>query len=181
MGWPAGSQGGRAATCSPGTAAEKLPGKFLRTLRRGDVFRLEIAGAGGWGDPLVRDPARVLADVRNELVSREAAERDYGVVLDATGQAVDEAATERRRSDLRSARGWTTTKLRPQPRERKARVLEQEALGIGFGVAVRRDRLGVLGPHDDERLGIVKRYRSDPVEIMVPAIVVRMPSPVSLS
>ena len=44
-------------------AAEDLPGKFLRTLRRGDVFRLEMAGAGGWGDPLARDPRRVLADV----------------------------------------------------------------------------------------------------------------------
>jgi hypothetical protein len=36
-------------------------------------------------------------DVVNELVSREAAERDYGFVLTADG-AVDEQATQRRRS-----------------------------------------------------------------------------------
>ena len=30
------------------------------TMRRGDVFRHEVAGAGGWGDPLERDPAMVL-------------------------------------------------------------------------------------------------------------------------
>jgi N-methylhydantoinase B/oxoprolinase/acetone carboxylase alpha subunit len=38
-----------------------------------------------------------LDDVLNELVSREAAERDYGVVLTAGG-AVDEEATNHRRS-----------------------------------------------------------------------------------
>ena len=44
-----------------------------------------------------RDAERVRDDVSNELVSREAAERDYGVVLTADG-AVDEQATQRRRS-----------------------------------------------------------------------------------
>ena len=39
------------------------------TVRRGDVFRHILAGAGGWGDPLERDPAAVLRDVRNELLS----------------------------------------------------------------------------------------------------------------
>jgi N-methylhydantoinase B len=63
-----------------------------------------LAGAGGWGDPLDRDPARVLADVRDEYVSRSAAERDYGVILDPAGRAVDEAATARRREQLRTAR-----------------------------------------------------------------------------
>ena len=43
------------------------------------------------------DAERVRDDVLNELVSREAAERDYGVVLTADG-AVDVEATRRRRS-----------------------------------------------------------------------------------
>ena len=43
----------------PATArTAPLPSKFTMTIRRGDVFRHEIAGAGGWGDPLERDPAR---------------------------------------------------------------------------------------------------------------------------
>ena len=39
------------------------------TVKRGDIFRHVLAGAGGWGDPLERDPAAVLKDVRNELLS----------------------------------------------------------------------------------------------------------------
>ena len=39
------------------------------TCRRGDVVRWVLPGGGGWGDPLERDPERVLRDVRNELVS----------------------------------------------------------------------------------------------------------------
>ena len=72
---------------------ELLPGKFTRTFREGDVFRYEMAGAGGWGDPLERDPAMVLRDVRNELVSLTAAHADYGVVFRGKPLAVDEAAT----------------------------------------------------------------------------------------
>jgi N-methylhydantoinase B len=45
--------------------------------------------------------------VLNELVSAEAADRDYGVVLGGGGRRVDEAATARRRAELRAARGWT--------------------------------------------------------------------------
>jgi N-methylhydantoinase B/oxoprolinase/acetone carboxylase alpha subunit len=47
----------------------------------------------------------VLADVREGAVSREAAEREYGVVLeqrDPPSWVVDEAATARRRADMRA-------------------------------------------------------------------------------
>ena len=59
-----------------------LPSKLTMTIKRGDVFRHVLAGAGGWGDPLERDPAAVLRDVRNELLSPEKAAADYGVVVD---------------------------------------------------------------------------------------------------
>jgi len=42
---------------------------------------IRTAGGGGWGDPLERDPKKVLEDVLEGLVSAEAAEREYGVVL----------------------------------------------------------------------------------------------------
>ena len=45
------------------------------------IFRYVTAGGGGWGQPLERDPERVLRDVRDEYVSIEGAERDYGVVV----------------------------------------------------------------------------------------------------
>jgi N-methylhydantoinase B len=63
-----------------------------------------LAGAGGWGDPLERDPAAVLKDVRNELLSLEKAESDYGVVI--VKEKLDLAATAKRRAEIRAARGW---------------------------------------------------------------------------
>ncbi|HJP23614.1 MAG TPA: hydantoinase B/oxoprolinase family protein [Alphaproteobacteria bacterium] len=90
---------------NPHTENRPLPSKFNITFRRGDVLRHELAGGGGWGDPLERDPAKVLADVRNELVSLQAAAADYGVVVDGAAWRVDAAATEALRAKLRKARG----------------------------------------------------------------------------
>ena len=46
---------------------------------RGDVFRLVTAGGGGYGDPARRDRAAINADLVNGYVSREAADREYGI------------------------------------------------------------------------------------------------------
>ena len=67
-------------------------------------------GGGGYGDPLTRDPNKVLKDVRERWVTHAAAEGVYGVVIsgdaDAETLAIDLAATERRRAELRrTARG----------------------------------------------------------------------------
>jgi N-methylhydantoinase B len=83
--------------------ARRLPTRYADyPLKEGDVFRLDTPGGGGFGDPLTREPASVLSDVLQGYVSAEAAARDYGVVLDATGRAVDGAATERRRAAMRA-------------------------------------------------------------------------------
>jgi len=63
-------------------------------------FIADTPGGGGWGDPFARPPELVLRDVRDGVLSRAAAERDYGVALDATERRVD---PERTRS-LRAAR-----------------------------------------------------------------------------
>jgi N-methylhydantoinase B len=84
-----------------------LPSKLTMTIKRGDIFRHVLAGAGGWGDPLERDPTAVLRDVRNELLSPEKALADYGVVIDLAGWTVDGTATARRRGEMARARGWT--------------------------------------------------------------------------
>lgn len=81
-----------------------LPSKLTMNMRRGDLFRHEVAGAGGWGDPLDREPALVLKDVRNDFVSERAAREDYGVVI--AGDAVDAAATVALRRQKREARNW---------------------------------------------------------------------------
>jgi N-methylhydantoinase B len=83
-----------------------LGSKVTMNIHCGDVFRHEVAGAGGWGDPLDRDLAAVLQDVRNEFVSMRAAHDTYGVVLTENPLAVDVAATYALRKRIRAARGW---------------------------------------------------------------------------
>jgi N-methylhydantoinase B len=68
----------------------------------GDVLYFNTWGGGGWGDPLERDPQLVLADVKRVLATVEGA-RDYGVVI--KDGAVDDAATEKLRAEMRAARG----------------------------------------------------------------------------
>ncbi len=83
------------------------PTKFDNVkVHEGDELLLEAPGGGGYGDPLERAPARVLADVLDRNVTREAAESAYGVVLAASNGslAVDEAATEALRTRMRAAR-----------------------------------------------------------------------------
>ena len=94
---------------NPADENRPLPSKLTMTIRRGDVFRHEVAGAGGWGDPLERDPALVLRDVRNELVSLAAARANYGVVLTGKPLAVDEGATRALRERLYLTRNWPQT------------------------------------------------------------------------
>jgi N-methylhydantoinase B len=84
--------------------------RLLRTFTSVPIFPGEACetrntGGGGWGDPLRRDPARVLDDVRNGIVSALRARDVYGVVLDASGMGVEVAATEARRHELRAASG----------------------------------------------------------------------------
>ena len=57
------------------------------------------AGGGGYGDPLTRDPQRVLRDLREGYISREHARDRYGIILGADGE-LDEAASSQRRAEL---------------------------------------------------------------------------------
>ena len=81
----AAARAGRRGTGSiPRPRTEPLPSKLTMTIRKGEVFRHELAGAGGWGDPLERDLERGRARCRpTSLSSPEAARADYGVVIAA--------------------------------------------------------------------------------------------------
>jgi N-methylhydantoinase B len=63
-----------------------------------------VAGGGGFGDPIDRDPQAVLGDFSRGWVSLTVAKKTYGVVLTGDGSAVDQAATEARRQEIRDAR-----------------------------------------------------------------------------
>jgi N-methylhydantoinase B len=72
---------------------------YRKLLAPGSSVTIMTAGGGGWGDPLDRDPARVRMDVIEEYVSREDARDIYGVMLDPTTNAIDEAATVKLRAE----------------------------------------------------------------------------------
>jgi N-methylhydantoinase B len=63
-----------------------------------------MPGAGGWGDPLERDPRSVLEDILDEKLSEEYCEREYGVVIDGASLSIDLKATMDLRDRIRSIR-----------------------------------------------------------------------------
>jgi N-methylhydantoinase B len=108
--YPYGVSGGKPGARSAKTLVRKdgeeieLPSKVRDVpVYEGDRLIFETAGAGGLGDPLERDPESVARDVSWSLISREAAEEDYGLVLSDGGE-VDVEETEARREKLRSER-----------------------------------------------------------------------------
>ena len=100
---------------NPGRSDRVLPVLMteVEKLKRGDVFRHEMSGGGGYGDPLERDPEGVLRDIVEEKVTPEHAEREYGVVLarseDAGTWNLDLPATHRLREELREAAALAST------------------------------------------------------------------------
>ena len=58
----------------------------------------DTPGGGGWGSPFNRPPELVQRDVRDGVLSREAAARDYGVVFFTDSWKLDETATKAARA-----------------------------------------------------------------------------------
>jgi N-methylhydantoinase B len=102
---PFGVNGGRSAALNrfvyetdAGEATPKLVSKITDiAICQGQKVRLETPGGGGFGDPATREAERVARDVRLGYVSREAARRDYLVVLRDDG-SLDAAATANARA-----------------------------------------------------------------------------------
>ncbi|MEX2647797.1 MAG: hydantoinase B/oxoprolinase family protein [Alphaproteobacteria bacterium] len=107
---PSGRMGGQPGTTgytllNPGTNRERDLGKIdVLELAPGDVLRIGTQGGGGFGDPLERPAAVVAADVADGFVAVATAREAYGVVVNEAG-VFDAAATERKRAELRVARG----------------------------------------------------------------------------
>ena len=60
------------------------------------VIEMKTGGGGGYGNPLEREPERVLKDYLNGFISRERAKDAYGVIITDDRQ-IDLAATARLR------------------------------------------------------------------------------------
>jgi N-methylhydantoinase B len=117
-----------------------LPGKVSGfPLEPGDVVVMETSGGGGFGDPLDRDPALVVADLAEGYVTPAAAESVYGVVVgDGT---VDAAATAARRAALRAARPRVRLVARTDLDSERGRAIRLDGetagrLGLGPGAVV---------------------------------------------
>jgi N-methylhydantoinase B len=94
-------------------------------------------GGGGLGDPIERDPAAVLADVLDGLVSIAGARRDYAVVIVGEPPRVEEAATERLRGERRRARiGREPAPASPHGRRGRRLSAALDLLKEGEGTAV---------------------------------------------
>ena len=113
-------------------------GRRASARTRAIVVMLRSAGGGGYGDPLQRPAERVADDVGLGFVSVRAAERLYGVVLAGDGK-VDEAATARRRAEIRGGR------------VRLEAVAAKDCYRAG---PVSRRRICRLNPADAARAGI---------------------------
>ena len=86
-----GGKDGKPGVLSLGSGA-MLKSKGQQTIPKTEAVIIEMPGGGGLGDPFERDPMKVAEDVELGLVSREAAERDYGVML-RDDRTVDHDAT----------------------------------------------------------------------------------------
>jgi N-methylhydantoinase B len=110
-----GVDGGRAGrpfevVVDPGGPQERVVDALAdaEPVRAGEVVRIRTTGGGGWGDPLRRDPALVVRDVRWQKVSVAGALADYGVVVTGSVEAddlsYDAPATEQRRAEQAAGR-----------------------------------------------------------------------------
>jgi N-methylhydantoinase B len=122
-------------TGSMPTSAEEVRGKLRHVAPKAfdvvqtpnDVFLLSWAGAGGYGDPLERDPERVAGDIQRGNTTREWAREVYGVMLDDHGN-VDPKVTEVLRTKSRKAR------LRKAPKRSRRKVETTHARRVAEGL-----------------------------------------------
>src|SRR5660398_146175 len=71
---------------------------MVRGVPAGTVYYQQAGGGGGWGNPGDRPAEKVLADVRNGVLSVEAAREDYGVAVSVDDWTVDQEETKCLRS-----------------------------------------------------------------------------------
>jgi N-methylhydantoinase B len=120
-------------------APSDTPGKVSGfRLAKEDIVSMRTSGGGGYGDPLERDPALVLEDVRQGYLSAERAKEAFGTMI--RGGKLDAAATQRLRSTVRGQR-------------RSLRVVRPSKALPAEGrqwCALAPATLGALGLHDRE-------------------------------
>jgi N-methylhydantoinase B len=80
------------------STGERIQGKGALELDPSVQITLDLPGGGGFGEARMREPARVLTDVMNGIVSPEQAREEYLVAIDPAGSCVDPDATSKLRA-----------------------------------------------------------------------------------
>jgi acetone carboxylase alpha subunit len=97
-----------------------------------DLVIHPISGAQALGDPIERDPELVRADLDNGWTREWVAEGVHGVVARRDGAsgtwAVDDAATARRRAEIREARTRRGVPFREWWRAERRKILAKEGM-----------------------------------------------------
>jgi acetophenone carboxylase len=84
---------------------EEFFARATRMFQKGDVITFGFAtGGAGYGDPLDRDPALVMQDLKDEIISDWSAENVYKVAYDKSKLKVDRESTQEARRKEKEAR-----------------------------------------------------------------------------
>lgn len=92
-----------------------------------DVYHCIGMGGGGYGDPLDRDPALVLRDVINGLVTPERAAKTYGVVVRSNPWRADDTRTRKQREAIRTERKKQAARKRGPSTAKRASTTRTKA------------------------------------------------------
>ena len=104
----AGAQGGYPSPCSrtfvlrDGKPIRVKPHRMI-DIKKGDEVVKISGGGGGVGQPFDRPAELVALDVKNGMITADAARKIYGVAVDPASFAVDQAETRRLRSQAAAA------------------------------------------------------------------------------
>jgi N-methylhydantoinase B/oxoprolinase/acetone carboxylase alpha subunit len=79
-------------------------GMTFELCNEGEIYMICQGSGGGYGDVIERDPALVMKDLEEDLMSHETARDIYKVVYDEASLVVDEEATAELRAEYRRER-----------------------------------------------------------------------------
>ena len=79
-------------------------GQPTEKFSEGDLMVFSMGGGGGYGDVLERDPNLVRKDLIDKMITKDIAEKIYGVLFVSDSLEIDPDKTEKRRNRMRQAR-----------------------------------------------------------------------------
>ena len=82
-----------------GQPTRRLRKVAAEAMKAKDLISLRTGGGGGFGDPMQRDPEKVLSDVVDGYITAEQAKDDYGVSVSGNPLKIDREATEALRKE----------------------------------------------------------------------------------